>query len=154
MRKRAAKANGQRLPCGNGAGFDVLSSLSGMNTRFFSGMCIAALLLLGGCVTGNRVWPEGTLAPAEDQWGMARVWIESRPAGAQIAIDGRVVGHAPLAITVPVTRHGFFPDRLVITARFLAEDQSYGPLGVRAGFGPLDKVPAGVVFTPDTFWPR
>lgn len=125
-----------------------------MNTRFFSGMCIAALLMLGGCVTGNRVWPEGTLAPAEDQSGVARVWIESRPAGALIAVDGRVVGHAPLAIAVPVTRHGFFPDRMTITARFLAEDQSYGPLGVRAGFGPLDKVPAAVVFTPDTFWPR
>jgi len=82
------------------------------------------------------------------------VWIESRPAGALIAVDGRVVGHAPLAIAVPVTRHGFFPDRMTITARFLAEDQSYGPLGVRAGFGPLDKVPAAVVFTPDTFWPR
>ena len=125
-----------------------------MNTRFFSGLCIAALLLLGGCVTGNRVWPEGTLAPAEDKSGEARVWIESRPTGALIAVDGRVVGHAPLAIKVPVTRHGFFPDRMAITARFLAEDQSFGPVGVRAGFGVLDKVPSAVVFTPETFWPR
>ena len=42
----------------------------------------------------------------------------------------------------------------VITARFLAEDQSYGPVGVRAKFGVLDKVPKAVVFTPDTFWPQ
>jgi len=125
-----------------------------MNTRIYTGLCVAALLLLGGCVAGNRVWPDGSLAPAEDQSGEARLWVESRPAGAQITVDGRVVGHAPMAIMVPVTRHGFFPDNLVITARFLAEDQSYGPVGVRAKFGVLDKVPKAVVFTPDTFWPR
>ena len=125
-----------------------------MNTRIYTGLCVAALLLLGGCVAGNRVWPDGSLAPAEDQSGEARLWVESRPSGAQIAVDGRVVGHAPIAIMVPVTRHGFFPDNLVITARFLAEDQSYGPVGVRAKFGVLDKVPKAVVFTPDTFWPR
>ena len=61
--------------------------------------------------------------------------------------------HFRLEVEVPVTRHGFFPDRLVVSARFLAEDQSYGPVGVRAGFGVLDKVPTGIVFTPDTFWP-
>ena len=66
----------QRLSCEDGGRFDVFSSLSGMNTRIFSGMCVAALLLLGGCVTGDRVWPEGTLAPAEEKSGEKRVWIE------------------------------------------------------------------------------
>ena len=124
-----------------------------MNSRIFSGAVVAALLGLGGCTTGNQVWPTGTLAPVDDPAGVARVLVESRPSGALIAVDGRVVGHAPLYVTVPVTRHGFFPDRFVVTARFLAEDRSYGPVGVRAGFGVLDKVPTAIVFTPDTFWP-
>jgi len=124
-----------------------------MNTRIFWGMCVAALLLLGGCVTGDRVWPEGTLAPAEEKSGEKRVWIESRPAGALVEVNGRVVGHAPLYVNVPVTSHGFFPDRTTISAHFLAEDQSFGPVGVNANFGVMEMVPASVVFTPFTFWP-
>ena len=124
-----------------------------MNSRIFSGAVVVALLGLGGCTTGNQVWPTGTLAPVEAPVGVARVRIESRPSGALITVAGRVVGHTPLEVEVPVTRHGFFPDRLVVSARFLAEDQSYGPVGVRAGFGVLDKVPTGIVLPPDTYWP-
>ncbi len=118
-----------------------------------TGLTVSGALLLGGCAAGHRIWPEGTLAPVESQAGLRRVHIESRPTGALILIEGRVVGHAPLDATVPVTRHGFFPDRLTIRARFLAEDQSFGPVSVRADFGVLDRVPEAVVFTPDTFWP-
>lgn len=125
-----------------------------MNTRLISGLVVAAALLLGGCVAGNQVWPTGTLAPTEDPAGRVRVRIDSQPTGAQIVIDGRVVGHAPIDVLLPVTRHGFFPDRQVIRATFLAEDQSFGPVSVTANFGVLDKVPRTVVFTPQTFWPR
>jgi hypothetical protein len=124
-----------------------------MNTRSITGIAIAGALLLGGCVTGNRVWPEGTLAPAEESSGTQRVHIESRPTGALIVVEGRAVGHAPIDVNLPVTRHGFFPRSITVRARFLAEDQSFGPVSVRADFGLLDKVPATVVFTPETFWP-
>lgn len=114
-------------------------------------MGVAVLLALGGCVTGNQVWPTGTLAPVEDPAGTRRVRIDSQPTGALILVDGRVVGHTPLFVTVPVSRHGFFPDTLTIRARFLAEDQSYGPVSVTAEFGVLDRVPSGVFFNPHGF---
>ena len=122
-----------------------------MNTRLLTGMGVAAMLALGGCVTGNQVWPTGTLAPVEDPEGTMRVRVESRPAGALVVAGGRVVGHTPIYVTVPVTRHGFFPDTTSIRVRFLAEDQSYGPVSVAANFGALDKVPAAIVFTPEGF---
>ena len=124
-----------------------------MNTRLITGFVVSVALLLSGCVTGNRVWPEGTLAPADDQSHLQRVHIESRPSGALFVLNGRVVGHAPLDIQVPATRHGFCPNRMTIRATFLAEDQSFGPVSVLADFGPLAKVPYAVVFTPETFWP-
>lgn len=124
-----------------------------MNSRIFTGIGVAAALFLGGCVAGNQAWPSGTLAPVEDPAGMARVRIESRPTGALVSVQGRVVGHAPVDVLLPVTRHGFFPDNTAVSVRFLAEDQSFGPLGVTARFGVMDRVPATVVFTPQTFWP-
>ncbi len=124
-----------------------------MNNRILIGIGMAAALCLGGCVAGNQSWPTGTLAPVEDPTGEARVRIESRPSGALVSVQGRVVGHTPIEVTLPVTRHGFFPDRTTVSVRFLAEDQSFGPVGVSARFGPMDKVPRGVVFTPHTFWP-
>lgn len=137
--------------CRNHAAFVGVEGLSDMNTRIFTGMGVAALLALGGCVTGNQVWPTGTLAPVDDASGTMRVRVESQPSGALIVVAGRVVGHAPLYVTVPVTRHGFFPDKTTIRARFLAEDQSYGPVSVSAEFGVLDKVPANLYFNPHGF---
>ncbi len=99
------------------------------------------------------MWPTGTLAPVDEPVARATVRIESRPSGALILVDGRVVGHAPITVTLPVTRHGFFPDRATLRARFEAADETYGPVGVSANFGPMDKMPATVVFTPHTFWP-
>lgn len=150
---REAAPKGQRFSCGNRPAFAQVIGLIAMNTRLITGLTISGALLLGGCVTGNRVWPEGTLAPVEEQAGTRRVRIESRPTGALITVEGRVVGHTPIDVIVPVTRLGFFPDTVTIRARFLAEDQSFGPVSVRAQFGVLDRVPAAVVFTPDTFWP-
>ena len=108
-------------------------------------------LLLGGCVIGNQALPQGTLSPTEDQVGEVRVRIESRPSGALIVWDGRVLGHAPLFVSMPVTRRGFFPQATTVSARFLAEDQSYGAMSVRANFTVLRKVPAAVVFSKDGF---
>lgn len=139
--------------CGKGLRFDQFVRLSGMNTRIFTGIGLVATLLLGGCVTGNQVWPTGTVAPVDEPVGTTTVRVESRPAGALIVVQGQVVGHAPIDVTVPVTRYGFFPDNFSIRARFEAEDPSYGPVGVTANFGPLNKVPVAVVFNPHTFWP-
>lgn len=124
-----------------------------MNTRLITGLLVSVPLLLGGCVAGNRLWPEGTLAPVEDMAGPRRVRIESRPAGALVVVDGRVAGHAPLDVSLPASRHGFFPHPVAVQVTFLAEDESYGPVCVTARFGVLDRVPKTVVFTPDTFWP-
>lgn len=124
-----------------------------MNTRLMPGLLVFVALSLGGCATGNRVWPEDTITPVEDAAGTRRVRLESRPSGALVVLDGRVVGHTPIEVPVPVSRLGFFPRPVVLQATFLAEDQSYGPVSVTARFGVLDRVPKTVVFTPDTFWP-
>lgn len=113
---------------------------------------VAMALLLGGCVIGHRALPAGTLSPTEDQSGTVRVRIESRPSGALIVSGGRVVGHAPMVVSLPVTRFGFFPETTTVRARFLAEDQRYGgSQSVSANFTVLEKVPAVVVFTPSGF---
>ena len=108
-------------------------------------------LLLGGCVIGNQALPQGTLSPTEDQVGEVRVRIESRPSGALIVWDGQVMGHAPLFVSMPVTRRGFFPQATTVRARFLAEDQSYGAMNVSARFTVMEKVPAAVIFSKDGF---
>ena len=121
-----------------------------MNRRILIGLGLMAVLL-GGCVVGNRALPEGTLAPTEDQAGWVRVRMESRPNGALILSGGRVIGHTPLVMSLPVTRHGFFPEATTVRARFRAEDESFGALTATASFTVSSKVPSAVVFTPDGY---
>lgn len=108
-------------------------------------------LLLGGCVIGNQTLPSGTLSPTEDQTGVVNVRIESRPNGALVVSGGRVVGHTPMVVPLPITRLGFFPGPMTVRVRFLAEDERYGSMSVSANFTVLEKVPAAVIFTPDGF---
>ncbi len=122
-----------------------------MKTPIIVGLVMMALLL-GGCVVGNQLLPEGTLAPTEDPAGEVRVRIESRPSGALIVMGGQVVGHAPLEVLLPVSRLGFFPESTTVRARFRAEDERYGGAQtVSARFTVQQKVPAVVFFTPAGF---
>ena len=126
-----------------------------MNKRNIIGLGVIALLL-GGCVIGNRTLPEGTLAPTEETANFVRVRVESRPSGALVVSGGRVVGHAPIDVMLPISRLGFFPEPTTVRARFLAEDESYGAMSVSANFTVTERVPAAVIFTPDgyTWVPR
>lgn len=87
---------------------------------------------------------EGEPVPA----GMIRVRIESRPAGALIVVGDKVVGHAPLAITLPVTLRGFFAEAVTIRARFLAQDAQQESVSVKELCEPVDRVPKTIMFTP------
>jgi hypothetical protein len=122
-----------------------------MKQTIIAGISITLALVWSGCATGDRLWPEGTLAPTEDPVGSVSVRVESIPAGALITSGGVVWGHAPVRVDLPVTRHGFFPSRTRVKARFGAEDESFGPVTVTAEFGPMDRVPPVIVFNPHGF---
>lgn len=74
--------------------------------------------------------------------------IESTPSGATVVIDGRPVGKTPHRLAVAGTQRGFFRAETEIRVRFIASSAEENSATVSENFGPTDRVPARVIFTP------
>ena len=81
--------------------------------------------------------------------GEMSVLVESEPHGATIVVNGIPVGKAPKKVMLPVTPQGFVRDTVSIKARFVAETSSQRSSTIEFELTPLDRMPSGLVFTPD-----
>lgn len=88
--------------------------------------------------TVNTPFPPGEYA----------VLVESVPDGGIVVVNGIPVGKAPQRILLPGTPHGFFRDQVSLKVRFIAMDTAHPSQTVEELLTPLDKIPAGVKFTP------
>ena len=80
--------------------------------------------------------------------GEYAVLVESAPDGAIVVVNGIPVGKAPQRILLPGTPRGFFRDQVSLKVRFIAMDAAHASQTVEELLTPLDKIPAGVKFTP------
>lgn len=77
-----------------------------------------------------------------------RVVIESVPSGATVVVNGRPAGRTPFALTVAGTPRGFFREEQAVRVRFIATQASELSATVEEVFGPTDRIPERVIFTP------
>ncbi len=75
--------------------------------------------------------------------------IESMPTGATVVIDGLPVGRTPYRLAVEETARGFFRGEVTVRVRFVATTAGESSATVAETFGPTDRVPRRVIFTPD-----
>ncbi len=75
--------------------------------------------------------------------------IESVPSGATVVIDGMPVGRTPYRFVVTDAARGFFRGETVIRVRFIAGAAGEVSATVSEVFGPTDRVPLKLVFTPE-----
>lgn len=87
--------------------------------------------------------PKSTL-PA----GEYAILVESVPDGATVVVNGIPVGKAPQRILLPGTQRGFFRDQVSLKVRFIGSDADHPSQTVEELLTPLDRIPAGVRFTP------
>lgn len=91
------------------------------------------------------VEPPEQVAPMEEHG----LLIESTPTGATVVIDGIPVGRTPYRLTVEETARGFFRGEVTVRVRFVATSAGESSATVAETFGPTDRVPRRVVFTPE-----
>lgn len=80
--------------------------------------------------------------------GEYAILVESVPDGATVVVNGIPVGKAPQRILLPGTQRGFFRDQVSLKVRFIAVDAAHPSQTVEELLTPLDRIPAGVRFTP------
>lgn len=85
-----------------------------------------------------------TLAPGE-----FLIFLESNPAGAVVVVNGIPSGRTPRKITLHGTGQGFARANISIKVRFLATNATEHSITVEELFTPLDRLPRGIMFTPD-----
>jgi len=81
--------------------------------------------------------------------GEASVLVESEPHGATIVVNGIPLGKSPRRIMLPITPQGFVRETVSIKARFVAETSSQQSSTIEFELTPLDRMPSGLVFTPE-----
>jgi hypothetical protein len=80
--------------------------------------------------------------------GEYTVLVESVPDGGIVVVNGIPVGKAPQRVLLPGTQRGFFRDQVSLKVRFIAADAAHPSQTVEELLTPLDRIPAGVKFTP------
>lgn len=98
----------------------------------------------------QKVLTENITPPSEppSELGMFAIQIESLPSGAMIVINGVPSGRTPKRILLAGTSQGFARERISIKVRFLAIQPSEESVTVEDQLTPLDRIPAGLIFTP------
>jgi len=81
--------------------------------------------------------------------GEFAILVESVPTGAMIVVNGIPVGRAPRRVVLPGTAQGFSRGTVSIKARFVAANSTQQSSTTEEEFTPLDRLPPGLVFTPD-----
>jgi len=76
------------------------------------------------------------------------VAIESEPAGGIVVINGVPLGRTPQRVVLSGTARGFFREPVSIKVRFVAADTEHTSQTIEEQLTPLDKIPAGIRFTP------
>jgi hypothetical protein len=87
--------------------------------------------------------PEPVPAPPE----RLKIRVETIPQGAMIVVDGRPMGRAPLDLEFDAASNGFFKVPVTIRARFVASDATSESFSIDGQFGPLERIPLGLVFS-------
>jgi len=80
--------------------------------------------------------------------GSYYLWVESKPTGATVVLEGIPQGRTPLRLTVPGTRQGFFRSDLSIAVRFIATDAAHLSATSTEQFSATDRIPVRLIFTP------
>jgi hypothetical protein len=86
-----------------------------------------------------------TAPQAKDEFVIA---IDSQPAGAIVVVNNIPIGKAPQRLKVKAASQGFFRDYVTVKVRFLATSAAETSQTVEEDFTPLQKIPAGLLFTP------
>lgn len=81
--------------------------------------------------------------------GKFAIQIESLPSDAMIVVNGVPSGRTPKRILLAGTSQGFARERTSIKVRFLALQPDNQSVTVEDQLTPLDRIPAGLIFTPN-----
>lgn len=91
----------------------------------------------------------GPVDPGSAPAGFRSLWVDSEPAGGIVVLDGVPQGRTPLQIQVPVTAQGFFRAETSIRVRFIAADAQQPSATREEIFGPTDRLPSRLTYTPE-----